>query len=221
MSDSDNTRIIAEQHRARSGRPAQRHLRDRRAHRVGRHGRGLSRPQHPDRRAGRDQDHPAGARRPGSDLRAVQEGGDRSSAGSTTTPSSATIPSRATRARPALSGDGVRRRRLARRPHRRPRRSAPTRCASCSRGVADGLALAHERRRRPSRPVARQHHPARRRCQPAQDHRLRHRAVRQCRRRHADRRQFRRQVQFRLARATRHHEPRGRPRARTSTASAW
>ena len=73
--------------------------------------------------------------------------------------------------------------------------------------VADGLAIAHgagviHRDLSPDNIILRDGNVA-----PAQDHRFRHRAFRQCRRGDTDRRRLRRQVQFRLARAARHPQP--------------
>ena len=66
------TRNIAQQALARHA--AQRHLRDRAADRVRRHGRGLQGPRHPDRRRGRDQGDAARTRRERRRAGAVPQG---------------------------------------------------------------------------------------------------------------------------------------------------
>ena len=69
--------------------------------------------------------------------------------------------------------------------------------------LASGLSAVHRGGRDTSRPLPGQHHPAGRQGRPRKDHRFRHRAVGDRRRRDADRRKIRGKIQLRLTRAAR------------------
>ena len=222
-------RIPARFERQRAARrAAERHLRDRKAHRPRRHGRGLQGLQHPDQRPRRDQDDPTGAFAQSRRFGAVPARGFHPAQSPARSDRALFRLFRRPRSAARLSGDGIRRRsvadqaaRLGTAPARRRQDPAEAHRRRARSGASSG--------RRPPRHFLGQRHSARWRRAARQDHRFRHRALASAGRGHDHRRWFRRQVQLCLARAGRPRRRRGhvqvghiqlRPRSRGGVARA-